>query len=75
MNKIPNRFLLLLDKFIPGMLLRQCKFVNIACGTFIVKNKRQKKNLKWKYKIYLSKRVRQSLHSARYRLGRFLRVI
>ena len=38
MNKIVNTFLLVGDKFMPEMYLRQPEFTNSACGPF-AKNK------------------------------------
>ena len=54
MNKIVNNFLLVRDKFMPEMHLKQPGFTDSALGPF---RKKQGKNLKvyanWKYKFYL----------------------
>ena len=42
----------------PGMYLRHPGFINSACGSF-AKKKKQKKNMR--FKIYLSKQIKQSL--------------
>ena len=34
MNEIVNKFLLVGDKFMPKIHLRQCKFTYSACGAF-----------------------------------------
>ena len=45
MNKILNEFLLVVDKFMPEMHLRQPRFSYSACGPF-TKNKERIKKLK-----------------------------
>ena len=54
MNKIVNNFLLVGDKFMPEMHLKQLGFTDSACGTFTNK---QTKNWKVyadrKYRFYL----------------------
>ena len=59
MNEIINKFLLAGNKFMPEMHLRQPGFTCNACGTF-TKNKERIQKLKknWRFKIYLSKRIR-----------------
>ena len=51
MNKIINKFLLVVDKFMHEMNLRQPAFTYSACGSF-----NKKKRIK-KVKVYLSKRT------------------
>ena len=34
MNEIVNKFLLVRDKFMPGMLLKELSFTYSACGLF-----------------------------------------
>ena len=51
MNAITNKFLLVEDKFMPEMHLRQPGFTYSACGSFTSNKERIKKRLK----IYLSK--------------------
>ena len=47
MNEIVNKFLLLIgDKFMPEMHLRQPGFTYTACEPFIKKTKKESKNLK-----------------------------
>ena len=36
MNEIVNKFLLVGDKFMPKIHLRQCKFTYSACGAFTI---------------------------------------
>ena len=54
MNEIVNKFLLVGDKFMPEMHLKQSGFTYSACGSF---TKKQRKKWKvydnWKYKLYL----------------------
>ena len=54
MNEIPNKFLLVGDKFTPEMHLKQPGFTYSACDPF---QKKQRKNIKiyanWKYRFYL----------------------
>ena len=54
MNEIVNKFLLVGDKFMPEVHLKQPGFTDSALGPF---RKKQGKNLKvyanWKYKFYL----------------------
>ena len=54
MNEIVNKFLLVGDKFMPEMHLKQPGFTYSACGPF---NKKKRKNRKvyanWKYRFYL----------------------
>ena len=54
MNETVNKFLLVGDKFIPEMHLKQPGFIYSACGPF---TKKQWKNGKvygnWEYKFYL----------------------
>ena len=45
MNKIINKFLLMGDKFMPEMHIKQLRFTYSACGTF-KKNKERIQNLK-----------------------------
>ena len=55
MNETINGFLLLGEKFMPEMHLKQPSFTYSACGP--LKKKKQRKNWKvyanWKYKFYL----------------------
>ena len=46
MNKIVNKFLLVEDRFMPEMLLRQPGFTYSACATF-TKNKERTQKFKW----------------------------
>ena len=48
MNEIVNKFLLVGDKFMPEMHLKQPGFTYSACGSF-TKNKQRN----WKYRFYL----------------------
>ena len=59
MNETINKFLSAGNKFMPEMHLRQPGFTCNACGTF-TKNKERIQKLKknWRFKIYLSKRIR-----------------
>ena len=43
MNKIVNKFLLVGDKFMPEMYLRQPRFTYSACGSFKKNKKRIRK--------------------------------
>ena len=54
MNEIVNKFLLVGDKFMPEMHLKQLGFTYSACGPFI-KNKRKNRKVyaNWKYRFYL----------------------
>ena len=52
MNEIVNKFLLVGDKFMPKMHLKQPGFTYSACGPF-TKNKERIENANWKYKLYL----------------------
>ena len=45
MNEVVNKFLLVGDKFMPEMYLRQPRFTFSACGPF-TKNKERIQNLK-----------------------------
>ena len=54
MNEIVNKFLLVGDKFMPKMHLKQPGFTYSACGPF-TKNKERIENANWKYKLYLQK--------------------
>ena len=59
MNEIVNRFLLVGDKFMPEMPLRQPRFTYSDCGPFTKNKQRIKKILrKRRFKIYLLKRNR-----------------
>ena len=51
MNELINKFLLVGDKFMPEMHLRQPGFTYSACGPFTKKKEEEriKKCLKWKY--------------------------
>ena len=51
MNQIINKFLLVGDKFMPEMHLRQPRFVYSACGTF-TRNKERIKELNVQVLIY-----------------------
>ena len=60
MNKIVNKFLLVGDKFMPELHLKESWFTYSACGPF-TKNKERIEKLKEKktrYKIYLQKWIR-----------------
>ena len=52
MNEIVNKFLLVGDKFMPKMHLKQPGFIYSACVPF-TKNKETIENANWKYKPYL----------------------
>ena len=52
MNKIVNKFLLIGDKFIPEMHLKQSGFTYSACVVHLPKIKKELKSL-WKYRFYL----------------------
>ena len=72
MNKIISTFLLVGDKFMPKMHLRQVGFTDSVSGPFTKNKERVKKKLKnGRFKIYLSKWIRQSLFSAWYSFWRF----
>ena len=43
----------------PGKYLRHPEFINSACGSFAKKKKKKKRSMR--FKIYLSKRIKQSL--------------
>ena len=60
MNEIVNKFLLVSDKFMPEMHLKQPGFTYSACGSF-TKNKEIYGD--WKYRLYLQKGTRLSLFS------------
>ena len=45
MNKIVNKFLLVGDKFMPEMHLKQLSFTYSACGFTLLKTKKESKNL------------------------------
>ena len=51
MNEIVNKFLLVGDKFMPEMHLKQPGFTYSACGPFTKKNWKVYAN--WKYRFYL----------------------
>ena len=64
MNEIVNKFLLVGDKFIPEMHLRQPGFSYSACRWFTkIKEKIQKLKKPSKLTIYLSERTRKNLLS------------
>ena len=69
MNEIVNKFLLVGDKFMPEMHLKQPGFTYSACGPF---TKKQRKNWKvyadWKYRFYLKKWAWLGLFSTWYGL-------
>ena len=71
MNAVVNKFLLAGDKFMPEMHLRKPGFKYSAWGPF-TKNKERikKKKINRRFKIYLSKRIIQSLHLTWYSLWR-----
>ena len=53
MNEIVNNFLLVGDKFMPEMHLKQPSFAYSACGP-ITKNKQKiEVYANWKYRLYL----------------------
>ena len=56
MNEFANKFLLVADKFMPDLHLKQPGFTYSACGPF---TKKQRKNRKIyadrKYRLYLQK--------------------
>ena len=52
MNEIVNTFLLVGDKFMPEMHLKQPGFTYSTCGLF-TKNKERIEKFNWKYKLYL----------------------
>ena len=52
MNEIVNKFLLVGDKFMPEMHLKQPGFTYSTCGPF-TKNKERIEKFNWKYKLYL----------------------
>ena len=56
MNEIVHRFLLVGDKFMPEMHLKQPGFTYGACGPF-TKNKKKNSEVyaNWKYRFYLKK--------------------
>ena len=54
MNWIINKFLLVGDKFMVEMHLKQSGFAYSACGSF-TKNKKIKIYEDWKYRFYLQK--------------------
>ena len=51
-----NCFLLVTDKFMPGMLLKELSFTYSACGLFWKRRKNWKVYANWKYKHYLEKK-------------------
>ena len=56
MNEIVNKFLLVGDKFMPEMHLKQPGFTYSACGPFTKKTKKELKSLcKLKIQIYFIK--------------------
>ena len=52
----------------PGKYLRHPEFINSACGSFA---KKKKKKRSMRFKIYLSKRIKQSLFLTWYGLWSF----
>ena len=55
MNKIVNKFLLVGDKFMPEMHLKQPGFTYSACGPFTKIKERIESYANWKYRFYLQK--------------------
>ena len=62
MNEIVDKLLLVGDKFMPEMRVRQPGFTYSACGPF-TKNKKSIQIFKETGDSYLSKRTKQSLFS------------
>ena len=57
MNETLDNFLLVGDKFMPGMHLRQPGFTYSACGPY-TNNKEKIQKFSNKFRIYLSKRIK-----------------
>ena len=55
MNDIVNKFLLVGDKFMPEMHLKQPGFTYSACGPFTKNTKNTKVQTNWRFKIYLQR--------------------
>ena len=53
MNEIVNKFLLVGDKFMPEMHLKQPGFTYSVCGPFKKNKERIEKFNNWKYRFYL----------------------
>ena len=54
MNEIVNKFLLVGNKFMPKMHLRQPGFIHSACDPFAKNKEKVEKNFEdWKYRFYL----------------------
>ena len=53
MNEIVNKFLLVGDKFMPEMRLKQPGFTYNACGPFTKNKKNWKVYANWKYRFYV----------------------
>ena len=53
MNEIVNNFLLVGDKFMPEMHLKQPSFTYSACGPFTKNKQKIEVYANWKYRLYL----------------------
>ena len=71
MNAIVDTFLLAGDKVMPKMHVRQAGFAYSVCGPFTKNKEWITKQKRRRFKIHLSKRIRQSLFSTWYGLWRF----
>ena len=71
MNAIVDTFLLAGDKVMPKMHVRQAGFAYSVCGPFTKNKEWITKQKHRRFKINLSKRIRQSLFSTWYGLWRF----
>ena len=58
MNAILNKLLLVGDKFMPEIYLKQPGFTYSVCGPFTKNKERMQKNRSRRFKIYLSKLIR-----------------
>ena len=52
MNELVNNFLLVGDKFMPGMHLKQPSFTYSACGSFTKNKQKIEVYANWKYRLY-----------------------
>ena len=55
MNEIVNKYLLVGDKSVPEMHLKEPGLTYSACGPFTKNKERMKVYANWKYKLYLLK--------------------
>ena len=58
MNAILNKLLLVGDKFMPEIYLKQPGFTYSVCGPFTKNKERMQKKRSRRFKIYLSKLIR-----------------